>query len=261
MRFDLANPDAAPGVTVEPWQAQFILFTSGTTGPSKDAVVSYVQMYDMMLTNTAGRLDENDVYLASTPLFHVGGSRVVNGILLLGGTVVQLRQFKTDTFWDTIRHYGATACVLLGAVARFLEDRPPRPYDADNPLRLVSMSPLVSDPGAFGRRFGVDVVTSYGMSELSVPIVSELNPANPESCGRLRPGYEARIVDADDREVPEGEGGELILRAERHRRRAEARHGPLHAASLHPLRFRAAAHAQRARAEALLRAEGVTKDC
>src|SRR5690606_5272117 len=83
------------------------------------------------------------------------------------------------------------------------------------PLRLVSMSPLVPDPGAFGGRFGVDVVTSYGMSELSVPIVSELNPANPESCGRLRPGYEARIVDAYDREVPEGEGGELILRAER----------------------------------------------
>jgi carnitine-CoA ligase len=212
---EVADPDAAPDVIVEPWQAQFILFTSGTTGPSKGAVVTYVQMYDMMLANTAGRLDENDVYLASTPLSHVGGSRVVNGMLLLGGTVVLLKQFKTDTFWDTIRHHKATACVLLGATARFLEDRSPRPDDADNPLRLVSMSPLVSDPQTFSRRFGVDVVTSYGMSELSVPIVSELNPADPESCGRLRPGYEARIVDEHDREVPEGAAGELILRADR----------------------------------------------
>lgn len=212
---DGADPREVPDVTVEPWQAQFILFTSGTTGPSKGAIVTYVQMYDMMLANTAGRLGEDDVYLASTPLFHVGGSRVVNGMLLLGGTVVLLAQFKTDTFWDTIRRHKATACVLIGAVARFLEDQPPRPDDADNPLRLVSMSPLVRDPKTFSRRFGVDVVTSYGMSELSVPIVSELNPTDPDSCGRLRPGYEARIVDDHDREVPEGEGGELILRAER----------------------------------------------
>jgi crotonobetaine/carnitine-CoA ligase len=213
--FDGADAAACPDVTVEPWQAQFILFTSGTTGPSKGAIVTYVQMYDMMMANTAGRLGEDDVYLASTPLFHVGGSRVVNGMVLYGGTVVLLAQFKTDTFWDTIRTHGATACVLIGAVARFLEDQPARPDDADNPLKLVSMSPLVRDPRAFSRRFGVDVVTSYGMSELSVPIVSELNPTDPESCGRLRPGYEARIVDDNDAEVPEGQGGELVLRAER----------------------------------------------
>lgn len=213
--FDAADPDAAPAVTVEPWQAQFILFTSGTTGPSKGAIVTYVQMHDMMFANTAGRLGENDVYLASTPLFHVGGSRVVNGMLLLGGTVVLLTQFKTDTFWDVIRQHGATACVLIGAVARFLEDQPARADDADNPLRLVSMSPLVRDPKAFSRRFGVDVVTSYGMSELSVPIVSALNPTDPDSCGRIRPGYEARIVDEHDCEVPEGQAGELILRADR----------------------------------------------
>lgn len=213
--FERADPDLAPAVTVEPWQAQFILFTSGTTGPSKGAIVTYVQMYDMMFATSGGRLGEDDVYLASTPLFHVGGSRVVNGMLLLGGGVVLLRQFKTDTFWDTIRSHGATACVLIGAVARFLENLPPRSDDADNPLKLVSMSPLVNDPRAFGRRFGVDVVTSYGMSELSVPIVSELNPADPDSCGRIRPGYEARIVDEFDREVPAGEIGELVLRAAR----------------------------------------------
>ena len=213
--FDAADPDAAPDVTVEPWQEQFILFTSGTTGPSKGAIVTYVQMRDMMLATSAGRLGEDDVYLASTPLFHVGGSRVVNGMLLLGGTVVLLAQFRTGTFWDTVRRHGATSCVLIGAVARFLEDQPARPDDADNPLRLVSMSPLVRDPRSFSRRFGVDVYTSYGMSELSVPIVSEINPADPDSCGRLRPGYEARIVDEHDREVPEGQPGELILRADR----------------------------------------------
>jgi crotonobetaine/carnitine-CoA ligase len=168
-----------------------------------------------VLATAAGRLGEDDVYLASTPLFHVGGTRVVHGMMMLGGSVVLLSGFKTDTFWDTVRRYGATACVLIGAVARFLEDRPAQPDDADNPLRLASMTPLVRDPKAFSRRFGVDILTSYGMSELSIPILSEVNPDDPDSCGRVRPGYEARIVDEHDREVPVGEAGELIVRADR----------------------------------------------
>jgi len=213
--FDAADPADAPSVAVEPWQAQFILFTSGTTGPSKGAVVTYVQMHDMALATMGGRLGEDDVYLATTPLFHVGASRVVHGMMMLGGGVVLASGFKTDAFWDTVRRYGATACVLIGAVARFLEDQPPSPDDADHPLRLVSMSPLVRDPPAFRRRFGVDVITSYGMSELSIPILSEINPTDTESCGRLRPGYEARIVDEHDRELPDGEAGELIVRADR----------------------------------------------
>jgi crotonobetaine/carnitine-CoA ligase len=213
--FDARDPGDAPDVVVEPWQAQFILFTSGTTGPSKGAIVTYVQMHDMVLATAAGRLDENDVYLASTPLFHVGGSRVVHGMLMMGGSVVLLSGFRTENFWDTVRKYGATACVLVGAVARFLEDQPPRPDDADNPMRFISMVPLVRDTKAFSRRFGVEVATSYGMSELSIPIASEANPDDTESCGQLRPGYEARIVDEHDRELPHGEAGELILRAER----------------------------------------------
>jgi crotonobetaine/carnitine-CoA ligase len=213
--FDAADPAKVPDVTVEPWQAQFILFTSGTTGPSKGAIVTYVQMYDMFYATASGRLFEDDVYLASTPLFHVGGSRVVNGMLLLGGTVVLLTNFRTSTFWDTVRQHQATACVLIGAVARFLEDQEPGPDDANNTLRLASMSPLVREPAAFGRRFGVDVITSYGMSELSVPILSDVNPTDPDSCGRLRPGYDARIVDEHDCEVEPGESGELILRADR----------------------------------------------
>src|SRR5262249_10520532 len=158
----------------------------------KGAIVTYVQMHDMVLATAAGRLTQDDVYLASTPLFHVGGSRVVHGMLMLGGQVVLLTAFRTDSFWETVRRYGATACVLVGAAAPFLQDQPPRPDDLDNPLRFISMVPLLKDLDAFSRRFGVQVATSYGMSELSIPITSEANPQDTESCGRLRPGYEAR---------------------------------------------------------------------
>jgi crotonobetaine/carnitine-CoA ligase len=56
------------------------------------------------------------------------------------------------------------------------------------------------------------VRTAYAMTECSPPIGTGWDISNPLSCGTLRPGYEARIVDAHDFEVPPGEIGELIVR-------------------------------------------------
>lgn len=212
---DGAHPAQAPDVTVEPWQTQFILFTSGTTGPSKGVIVTYVQMHDMVMASFGGRLGEEDNYLLNMPLFHVSGTRSAMGMMMLGGKISLVSHFRTESFWDTVREHGTTACVLLGGAASFLEHQPKRLDDADNPMRLVAMIPLVKDPNAWADRFGVNVTTSYGMSEVSIPIISSVNPSNPKSCGRLRPGYEARIVDEYDIEVSEGMIGELILRADR----------------------------------------------
>lgn len=208
-------PEGAPNVAVEPWMTQFILFTSGTTGPSKGVIVTYVQMHDMCQATFGGRLGADDNYLLNMPLFHISGTRAAYGMLLFGGMITLVGHFRTDSFWDVVRQHRTTACVLMGAAASFLENRPPREDDADNPLKLVSMVPLVRDPKGWGSRFGVDIVTAYGMSELSVPILSDRNPDKIESCGKLRPGYEARIVDDNDDEVPEGSVGELVVRAAR----------------------------------------------
>lgn len=212
---DQPTATAVPDTTVEPWDTQFILFTSGTTGPSKGAIVPYVQMHDLVMTSFGSRLNESDNYLLNMPLFHISGTRAAAGMMMLGGSFSLVTHFRTETFWDTVRETSATACVLLGAAATFLETQPERADDADNPMRLVAMLPMVSDARGWSRRFNVDLTTSYGMSELSMPIISDVNPSNTESCGKLRPGYQARIVDEHDREVPEGEAGELILRADR----------------------------------------------
>jgi carnitine-CoA ligase len=64
----------------------------------------------------------------------------------------------------------------------------------------------------FAKRFEVDVMTWYGSSEAPVPIQSEWNSPNLAACGQLVDGFEARIVDDHDRDVADGETGELVLR-------------------------------------------------
>ena len=199
---------------VEPWDTQFIIFTSGTTGPSKGVLVTYVQMFSTAMAHYDGHLGAEDRYLVNLPLFHISGLLPSYGAMLTGGSIAVVAQFKTDTFWDVVRRHGITGCTLVGAAASFLENQPIRSDDAEHPLRWISMFPLVSDPPVFARRFGVSITTAYGMSELSIPIMSPPNPARPDSCGQLRPGYEARVVDDFDRMVPDGEPGELILRAD-----------------------------------------------
>jgi crotonobetaine/carnitine-CoA ligase len=96
-------------------------------------------------------------------------------------------------------------------MAPTLSSRPEKPDDADNPLRRVLMVPLAADYRAFEQRFGVRVSTGWGMTEIGFPVATA-DPPNAEACGRRSPAYEAKIVDADDYEVPDGEIGELVVR-------------------------------------------------
>ncbi|MGV3768955.1 MAG: AMP-binding protein [Sphingobium phenoxybenzoativorans] len=210
MRFP---PAALP--IVEPWDPQFIIFTSGTTGPSKGVTVPYAQMHAIASTHYGSRFGPDDRYLLNLPLFHVGGLLPAVGAMITGGTVVVMPGFKTDRFWATVRDRNITGCTMIGAAASFLENLPPTAQDGDNPLRWVSMFPLVRDTPAFARRFGIGIFTGYGMSELSIPITSDDHALPAGSCGYLRDDYEALLVDEHDMPVAEGDVGELILRPQK----------------------------------------------
>jgi crotonobetaine/carnitine-CoA ligase len=83
--------------------------------------------------------------------------------------------------------------------------------DADNSLRIAYMGPLTRVQ-EFSERFGLSVYTGFGMTEVPVPIVSELNPENERSCGHVAGDYELRLVDEHDLPVPPGTPGELVCR-------------------------------------------------
>lgn len=74
------------------------------------------------------------------------------------------------------------------------------------------MVPLIDALDDFRSRFGVRVTTCYGSTETGVPIVADYGVDEPTIAGTARPGYELRIVDGNDEEVPPGEVGELCIR-------------------------------------------------
>lgn len=198
---------------IAPWDTQFILYTSGTTGPSKGVVCSYLHIYSASVDPMPFR--EDDRQLVNLPLFHVGGTNAVYGMLMRGASVAIVDAFDTASFWDVIRRTQTTVVILLAGMATLLKKRPPSREDRNHGLRLAIMIPLSEDAQAFCDRFGCEIFTLFNMTEISAPIVSGRNPGPLGTCGRPRAGIEARVVDENDCEVRPGEVGELVVRAQR----------------------------------------------
>jgi len=212
--FDTPAKTEAPGLpALAPWDLQSICYTSGTTGPSKGVLSSYLHLHTMGWHCTDG-VTAADRYLIQLPLFHVGGTLFVTGALARGASIAVMANFSTPTFLRDATRLGATHCLLLGAMAGFLMRAPPDAADRQHSFRRIMVIPLAEKAAALAARFGVEIVTLFNMSEISAPIVSEVNPEATGSCGRLRRGIEARLVDEHDCEVPDGTAGELVVRAD-----------------------------------------------
>jgi carnitine-CoA ligase len=205
---------AEPTRPVEPWDANYIMFTSGTTGPSKAVICTYVQAWCGAAMGM-DYFDADDRVLANLPLFHVSGAGAVMDRLTKGGTCVLSDGFKPATFWDTIRRFEVTGGCLVGAMTQFLLRQPPSARDRDHSLRNVVTVPWNQDSKAVAERYGLQMHTAFNMTETAVPIRSSANPSALGTCGQPRPGIEARVVDANDNDLPHGSTGELILRASR----------------------------------------------
>ncbi|TFZ03171.1 ATP-dependent acyl-CoA ligase [Ramlibacter henchirensis] len=208
-----AGEPADPERPIEPWDPQCIIFTSGTTGPSKGVLSSYAQLWGTSGSRSFYMLDGSDCALVFGPLFHIAGTVPVYAMLQHGGSIA-LAEFVTNRFWDDVRATNATFTILLGVMCDFLWKLPPSPEDRSHPLRKVMMIPRPDNAQAFADRFGLRFWTMYNMTELNVPLMSEPNPATPGACGRVRSGTELRIVDAFDREVEPGATGELVVRCD-----------------------------------------------
>jgi crotonobetaine/carnitine-CoA ligase len=195
-----------------------IMYTSGTTGPSKGVMVTHAHAYYYALACVdLLRLGRDDVYIGQLPLFHIAGQwAVVYASLIAGCRVALVPRFDADRFWQQCARQGVTAAFLLGAMANALYRRPPSPDDSSTPLAKALIVPQLPEMGDFARRFACAVTTTYGSTEANVPVKAHFDLPNARVCGRARDElYELRIVDERDDEVPPGVAGELTVRARR----------------------------------------------
>jgi carnitine-CoA ligase len=198
---------------VEAWHDLSLIYTSGTTGPSKGVRASHAAFWNYARCFILPFVTEEDRYLNSLPMFYTAGTGITYSMLLAGGSVALNKGFNPRTFWEDVRRFDATVAIAIHGMVTFLLDQPPSPSDRDHPLKTIYMGPLARHE-EFGERFGVDIYTAFGMAEVPVPIVSELNPTDERSCGRAADPvhYELRVADEHDLPVPRGTPGELLVR-------------------------------------------------
>lgn len=206
------NEFLPPAQEISPWHTQMVIFTSGTTGPSKGVLCSYAHTYATACEFR--HVGPGDCSLVALPMFHVGGVLGIFFALIHGGCAALVERFSTLKFWSTVNEMECTTVGLLGAMVQFLMKQPVIDGERNHPVKTAVIAPLGDDALAFAERFGVDVYTEFNMTELSVPLFCGPNPTQRSTCGKPRQGVDLRLVNAHDLQVPVGEVGELLVRTD-----------------------------------------------
>jgi malonyl-CoA/methylmalonyl-CoA synthetase len=196
-----------------------IMYTSGTTGRSKGAMLTH----NNLLATVTGLLaawgwQQTDVLHLCLPLFHTHGLVVGMHCALAAGATIQLRaKFENQATLDELAAGGATLFFAVPTIyMRLVEElRTRAPVDLSHMRLFCSGSaPLAAETfAAFQALTGHTILERYGMTETGMNLSNPYaGPRLAGSVGTPLPGVMIRIVDADGREVAPGEEGELLLR-------------------------------------------------
>lgn len=210
-----AHAEQVPAETVSVGQTAAILYTSGTTGVSKGVECPNGQFYwwGVNMTKQLG-IVADDVLYTNLPLFHTNALNAFFQALVSGSSFVLGPKFSASRFWTNLKESGATVTYLLGAMVTILAGREPSPADQDHQVR-VALSPATPPHAVepFRARFGVQLLDGYGSTETNSVIGSTRQDFKPGMMGKLRPGYDVRVVDEAGRDVAHGTPGELLVRS------------------------------------------------
>ena len=214
----LAAADAGVLVTPKPEDIAFIMYTSGTTGPSKGVLMPHAHCYLFGLgTQRALELAEADRYYICMPLFHANGLLMqFLGSFIAGAWVYVVERFSPNRWLDDVRASQATVTNALGVMPEFIFRHPESPLDSDNNLRVVMAAPVADEWSTdFERRYDVSIRQGFGMTECNIPAYT--GPDDPLEVGCagqvLDEFFEVRIGHMDtDKPLPADEIGEILVR-------------------------------------------------
>lgn len=216
--FNRAFRDASSSeivVDVKPTDPSLILFTSGTTGPSKGAILSHKANFALSKSSIdIVNYSENDRLYTVFPLHHVNARySTVLAALIAGSDVVMHNQFSASRFWDICRKEGVTTFTYMGTIITILLKQPKRPDDADNPVRMIQGAPCPPEIyDEFRTRFNIEITESYGSTEVGICLTNRAESFRKGSCGRIIPKFEVEIHDEDGNVCPPHVPGEIVVR-------------------------------------------------
>lgn len=201
--------------SISPQSTTSLLFTSGTTGPSKACELTHQYFISVgrALIDSL-RLTSSDVLFCPFPLCHADASSLtVIPALLLGATAAISGRFSASSWWDEIHETKATVADFMGATLSILYKAPPKSADTGNTLRLMWGVPVPSWADDFEKRFKLKIYEVYGSTETGLPVVQPVDrPRVKGSCGVALNGIDIKIIGIDGSGVSPGIIGELVIR-------------------------------------------------
>ena len=200
----------------EPEQIHNVLFTSGTTGRPKGAMISQRAAATRALRLAQFyRLSPDDGFAGWLPLFHVGGDESLYATLLSGGKVATFERAEIEPMLAAIERERLSWTMLLpGVITDFLNHPRRRDYDLSTFRFAIGYANMM--PGVV-RSFCEQVTgfwDAFGQTETSYLVAHGWVPPGGEPSLRKTPGplMDVRIVDEDLRELEPGVPGECVVR-------------------------------------------------
>ncbi len=210
-----------------PEDSAVILYTSGTTGEPKGAELTHFNMYSnaqysaerMLWTRTEFRtLGPGNVTLAALPLFHSFGQTCnQNATIFAGGAITYLERFDPKSALEIMARDRVTLFAGVPTMYfQLLNFADAEKYDLRSLKYCCSGGAAmpIDVMRSFDERYGVQILEGYGLSETSPVATFNVlwKPRKPGSIGEPIFGVEVKIFDTEDREVPVGESGEVVIR-------------------------------------------------
>ncbi len=206
---------SVPADHSHPSDTAAILYTSGTTGVSKGVECPHAQFFwwGFNMSDQLG-IVAGDVLYTNLPLFHTNALNAFFQAVVSDAVFVLGPKFSVSRFWTRLVEAEATVTYLLGATVSMLANQPPSDADRAHRVRTAlapATSPALLDE--FKNRFGIQLLDGYGSTETNGVIGSTPTAWKAGMMGRLRPGFDIRIVDEHGLDVPAGAPGEMLVRS------------------------------------------------
>lgn len=219
---DLAQPVTAAAIAdIAGADPVVIMYTSGTTGRPKGAVLSHTSLISSSQA-TVCTVDwtYRQRFLLVAPMFHIGGLSHLITNVLRGTTTILMADFKAADAWRLIQDERVTTMMTVPAMLRaLLADEGVSEVDRSHlEYMICGGSEVTTELIQEAAAHGIDIQLVYGATEFTGPITFWINESDPDglgSAGKPIMGCEMTIHDPDTREqLPEGRDGEIWIRGD-----------------------------------------------